>query len=35
MRNNYLEVEGPTFATATFEDIRVEKLEGKTVFSAS
>ena len=34
MRNNYLEVEkGPTFSTATFEDIRVEKLEGKTVFS--
>ena len=34
MRNNYLEVEkGPTFATATFDDIRVEKLEGKTIFS--
>lgn len=34
MRNNYLEVEkGPTFSTATFDDIRVEKLEGKTIFS--
>jgi polyisoprenoid-binding protein YceI len=34
MRNNYLEVEkGPAFATATIDDIRVEKLEGKTVFS--
>ena len=34
MKNNYLEVEkGPTFATATIEDIRVEKLEGKTVFT--
>ena len=35
MKNNYLEVEkGPGFATATIEDIRVEKLEGKTVFTA-
>jgi len=35
MKNNYLEVEkGPDFSTATIEDIRVEKLEGKTVFSA-
>jgi polyisoprenoid-binding protein YceI len=34
MRNNYLEVEkGPMFSTATIDDIRVEKLEGKTVFS--
>jgi polyisoprenoid-binding protein YceI len=34
MRDNYLEVEkGPTFSTATFDDIRVEKLEGKTIFS--
>jgi polyisoprenoid-binding protein YceI len=34
MKNNYLEVEkGPGFATATIEDIRVEKLEGKTVFT--
>jgi polyisoprenoid-binding protein YceI len=34
MRDNYLQVEkGPTFSTATFDDIRVEKLEGKTVFS--
>ena len=35
MKNNYLEVEkGPEFSTATIEDIRVEKLEGKTVFTA-
>ena len=35
MKNNYLEVEkGPGFATATIEDIRVEKLDGKTVFTA-
>jgi polyisoprenoid-binding protein YceI len=34
MKNNYLEVEkGPAFATATIEDIRIEKMEGKTVFS--
>ena len=34
MKNNYLEVEkGPDFSTATIEDIRVEKLEGKTVFT--
>ena len=34
MRNNYLEVEkGPMFATATFDDIRVEKLDGKTTFT--
>jgi polyisoprenoid-binding protein YceI len=34
MKNNYLEVEkGPAFSTATIDDIRVEKLEGKTVFS--
>ena len=34
MRNNYLEVEkGPAFATALLEDIRIEKMEGKTVFS--
>ena len=34
MKNNYLEVEkGPTFSTASFDDIRVEKLDGKTVFS--
>ena len=34
MKNNYLEVEkGPGFATATIEDIRVEKLDGKTVFT--
>jgi polyisoprenoid-binding protein YceI len=34
MKSNYLEVEkGPEFATATIDDIRVEKLEGKTVFT--
>jgi polyisoprenoid-binding protein YceI len=34
MKNNYLEVEkGPAFATAIIEDIRVEKLDGKTVFT--
>jgi polyisoprenoid-binding protein YceI len=34
MKNNYLEVEkGPSFATALLEDIRIEKMEGKTVFS--
>jgi polyisoprenoid-binding protein YceI len=34
MKNNYLEVEkGPAFATATIDDIRVEKLDGKTVFT--
>jgi len=34
MKNNYLEVEkGPGFATAMLEDIRIEKMEGKTVFS--
>jgi polyisoprenoid-binding protein YceI len=34
MKNNYLEVEkGPAFATAIIEDIRVEKLNGKTVFT--
>ena len=33
MRNNYLEVEKPGFATATIDDIRVEKLDGKTTFT--
>ena len=33
MKNNYLEVEKPGFSTATIDDIRVEKLDGKTVFS--
>jgi polyisoprenoid-binding protein YceI len=34
MKTNYLEVEkGPEFATAIIDDIRVEKLEGKTVFT--
>lgn len=34
MRNNYLEVEkGPGFSTATIDDIRVEKLDGKTTFT--
>jgi polyisoprenoid-binding protein YceI len=33
MRNNYLEVQkGEGFAVATIEDIRIEKLEGKTTF---
>jgi polyisoprenoid-binding protein YceI len=32
MRDNYLEVQkGPEYATATLEEIRVEKLEGKTM----
>lgn len=31
MRDNYLEVQkGPDYATATLEDIRVERLDGKT-----
>jgi len=35
MKNNYLEVEkGPEFSTAMIEDIRVEKMAGKTVFTA-
>lgn len=35
MRENYLEVQkGPEYATATLEDIRVEKLDGKTVMKA-
>jgi len=34
MKDNYLEVaKGPEFATAIIDDIRVEKLEGKTVFT--
>ena len=34
MKDNYLEVaKGPEFATAIIDDIRVEKLQGKTVFS--
>lgn len=34
MKNNYLEVsKGPEFAAAIIDDIRVEKLEGKTVFT--
>jgi polyisoprenoid-binding protein YceI len=33
MRNNYLEVEKPGFSTATIDDIRVEKLDGKTTFT--
>ena len=34
MKSNYLEVEkGPEFSSATIDDIRVEKLEGKTVFT--
>lgn len=35
MRENYLEVQkGPEYATATLENIRVEKLDGKTVMKA-
>jgi len=34
MKDNYLEVaKGPEFATAIIDDIRVEKLEGKTIFT--
>ena len=34
MKDNYLEVaKGPEFATAIIDDIRVEKLQGKTVFT--
>jgi polyisoprenoid-binding protein YceI len=36
MKSNYLQVEkGPDFSVATFDDLRVEKLEGKTVFSGN
>jgi polyisoprenoid-binding protein YceI len=36
MRNNYLEVQkGEGFAVATIEDIRIEKLEGKTTFKGT
>jgi polyisoprenoid-binding protein YceI len=36
MRSNYLEVQkGPQFAVATFDNIRVEKLDGKTSFSGT
>ena len=36
MKDNYLEVEkGPDFSAAMFEDIRVEKLDGKSVFSGT
>jgi polyisoprenoid-binding protein YceI len=36
MRNNYLEVQkGDGFAVATIEDIRIEKLEGKTTFKGT
>jgi polyisoprenoid-binding protein YceI len=36
MRSNYLEVEkGPQFAVATFDNIRLEKLDGKTNFSGT
>jgi polyisoprenoid-binding protein YceI len=35
MRENYLEVQkGPEYATATLENIRLEKLDGKTVMKA-
>jgi polyisoprenoid-binding protein YceI len=36
MRDNYLEVEkGPEFAVATFDQIRVEKLHGKSTFKGT
>jgi polyisoprenoid-binding protein YceI len=36
MRDNYLEVEkGPDFAVATFDRIRVEKLDGKSTFTGT
>jgi polyisoprenoid-binding protein YceI len=36
MRENYLEVEkGPEFAVATFDQIRVEKLAGKSTFKGT
>ena len=36
MRSNYLEVQkGPQFAVATFDNIRVDKLDGKTKFSGT
>jgi len=36
MRENYLEVEkGPEFAVATFEQIRIDKLEGKATFTGT
>jgi len=36
MRENYLEVErGPEFAVATFDQIRVEKLDGKSTFKGT
>jgi hypothetical protein len=35
MRENYLEVQkGPEYATATLEDIRLERLDGKTTIKA-
>jgi polyisoprenoid-binding protein YceI len=36
MRDNYLEVKkGPEFATATLEQIRIEKVDGKTTFKGT
>jgi polyisoprenoid-binding protein YceI len=36
MRDNYLEVaKGPEFAVATIEQIRVDKMEGKTTFNGT
>src|SRR3954464_3529267 len=36
MRENYLEVsKGPDFAVATIEQIRIERLDGKTTFSGT
>jgi polyisoprenoid-binding protein YceI len=36
MKDNYLEVErGPAFGTATIENIRIDRLDGKTMFNAT
>ena len=36
LKSNYLEVEkGPDFSVAAIDDLRIEKLEGKTVFSGN
>jgi polyisoprenoid-binding protein YceI len=36
MKDNYLEVEkGPDFSAAMFEDIRVDRLDGRSVFSGT
>jgi polyisoprenoid-binding protein YceI len=36
LRNNYLEVQkGPEFATAKFDNIKIQKLSGKTTFTGT